>query len=147
MITVLGATGHTGGRVTTQLRAAGEKVRAVGRSAERLATVGAEPWVGDASDPAFLTEAFRGTDAAYVLMPLATRILGDGIGMADLEYVRLPDAEMVGLLTGAGLPAHLAELHVAMNRAFNDGTVVSRSGRTPATTTSTSLEEFAAAQR
>jgi uncharacterized protein YbjT (DUF2867 family) len=286
MITVLGATGHTGGRVAAQLRAAGAKVRAVGRSTERLAGVDAEPWVGDASDPAFLTEAFRGADAAYVLLPLdltapgyhaqqdglgasivaairasglrrvvalsslgadvptgtgfltslytqeqrlravegldvlflrpglffesflpgldairahnvhvdsidpeitlpmvatrdvgdaaaaaliasdwsgvrvrellgprdltlpdATRILGEGIGMPDLKYVRLPDAELIGLLTGAGLPADLAELHVGMNRAFNDRVVVSRSGRTPETTTPTSLAEFAAAQR
>ena len=284
MITVLGATGHTGGRVAAQLRAAGEDVRAVGRSAERLAAVDAELWVGDASDPGFLTEALRGADAAYVLMPLdltapgyhaqqdalgesivaairasglrrvvalsslgadvptgtgfltslyaqerrlravegldvlflrpglffesflpsldairahglhvdsidpdvalpmvatrdvgdaaaaaliasdwsgvqvrellgpcdltvpeATRILGDGIGLPDLKYVRLPDAELIGLLTSVGLPADLAELHVGMNRAFNDGVVVSRSGRTPDTTTPTSLAAFAAA--
>jgi uncharacterized protein YbjT (DUF2867 family) len=286
MITVLGATGHTGGRVTAQLLAAGEKVRAVGRSAERLAGTGAEPWVGDASDPGFLTEAFRGADAAYLLMPLdltvpgyhaqqdafgastvaairaaglrrvvalsslgadvaagtgfltslyaqeqrlrgvdgldvlflrpglffesflpsldairthgvhvdsidpdvalpmvatrdvgdaaaaalltsawagvevrevlgprdltlpeATRIIGTGIGMPDLPYVRLPDDEMVGLLIDAGLPADLAALQVEMNRAFNDRTVASRSGRTSRTTTPTSLEEFASAQR
>jgi uncharacterized protein YbjT (DUF2867 family) len=99
VITVLGATG----RVTAQLRAAGEEVRAVGRSAERLAVVDATPWVGDASDSAFPTGAFRGAD--------------------------------------------LAELHIGMNRAFNDGTVRPRAVRTPATTTPTRLEEFAAGQR
>ncbi len=51
MITVLGASGNTGGRVVERLRAEGERVRAVGRDAGRLAGAvaqGAEPCVGDA---------------------------------------------------------------------------------------------------
>jgi len=73
MITVLGASGNTGGQVVRRLREAGEPVRAVGRDAARLAGAvahGADPYVGDASDPAVLSEALRGADAAYVLMPL-----------------------------------------------------------------------------
>ncbi len=73
MITVLGATGNTGSRVVEVLSAAGEQVRAVGRDAGRLAGAvarGAEPQVGDATDPAFLRTAFGGADAAYVLMPM-----------------------------------------------------------------------------
>jgi hypothetical protein len=53
----------------------------------------------------------------------------------------------MGLLTSVGLPADLAELHVGMNRAFNAGTVVPRTGRTAETAIPTRLEEFAAAQR
>jgi uncharacterized protein YbjT (DUF2867 family) len=37
MITVIGATGRTGSKITTRLLHAGEPVRAVGRSAGRLA--------------------------------------------------------------------------------------------------------------
>lgn len=280
MITVLGATGHTGSRVTARLRAEGEEVRAVGRSAERLAALdGAQAWVGDATDTAFLTEALHGADAAYLMMPLdlaapgyveqqtrlgesivaairasglnrvvalsslgaevptgtgflttlydqeqrlralpgvdvlllrpglffesflpsldairahgmhvdsidpavalpmvatrdigdaaahallafdwtgvevrevlgprdltlpeATRLFGEGIGMPDLPYVRLPDAEMAGLLREVGLPGDLADLHVAMNRAFNEKTVASR---TPSPRTPTTLQEWA----
>lgn len=73
MITVLGASGNTGGRVVRRLREAGVPVRAVGRDTARLADAvghGAEPVVGDITDPAFLTEATRDADAAYVLMPL-----------------------------------------------------------------------------
>ncbi|MFC5139293.1 NmrA family NAD(P)-binding protein [Actinomycetospora rhizophila] len=73
MITVLGAGGNTGGRVVRRLREAGVPVRAVGRDTARLAGAvsrGAEPTVGDITNPAFLTDALRGAEAAYVLMPL-----------------------------------------------------------------------------
>ena len=53
MITVMGATGRTGSKVAAQLLHAGQPVRAVGRSAGRLAELadaGAEPVVGDAPD-------------------------------------------------------------------------------------------------
>ncbi len=73
MITVLGASGNTGGRVVRRLREAGETVRAVGRDTARLADAaahGAEPRAADITDRAALTAALRGADAAYVLMPL-----------------------------------------------------------------------------
>jgi len=72
MITVIGATGHTGSVVAERLVAAGERVRVIGRSAERLKQFvdrGAEPRVGDASDARFLTQAFRGADAVYAMIP------------------------------------------------------------------------------
>ncbi|MDN5916118.1 MAG: NAD(P)H-binding protein [Pseudonocardia sp.] len=289
MITVLGATGNTGGRIVERLRAAGEPVRAVGRDAGRLARaagLGAQPHVGDAGDPAFLRRAFENADAAYVLMPMdvmtsgyaaqqatvgesitealrssgvpyvvalsslgaevpggpnldatgfmgtlheqeqrlatldtnlvllrpglflesflhgvdamrahgthadsidpdvalpmvATRdvgdvaadllrrrswsgtvvrevlgaadltvgeavaVLGPALGMPGLSYVRIPDDEMEALLRGAGMPDDAARLHVAMNRAFNDGTVASLAGRGPGNTTPTTVEEWA----
>ena len=37
MIAVMGASGNTGGRISEQLLKEGEKVRALGRSAEKLA--------------------------------------------------------------------------------------------------------------
>lgn len=73
MITVLGASGNTGGRVVRRLREGGEAVRAVGRDAGRLADAaahGAEPHVADITDRGALTRALAGADAAYVLMPL-----------------------------------------------------------------------------
>jgi len=290
MITVLGATGNTGGRVVEVLCAAGEQVRAVGRDAGRLAgavALGAEPHVGDATDTAFLRTAFDGADAAYVLMPMdiaaadyasrqaavgtaiaaalaaagvprvvalsslgaevpggpdleatgylgtlheqeqrlgsldaditllrpglflesflfgvdamrahgahadsidpsvslpmvATRDVGDvaaqelrrpgsgvavrevlgaadrtvpdvvaalgpALGLPDLPYVRMPDAEMESVLREAGMPADGAQLHVAMNRAFNVGRVGSLAGRGPGNTTPTTVEDWVAA--
>jgi uncharacterized protein YbjT (DUF2867 family) len=72
MITVMGATGHTGGVAAARLLDGGETVRVVARSAERLGTLvgrGAEAAVGDAGDPVFLAQAFRGADAVYVMIP------------------------------------------------------------------------------
>jgi uncharacterized protein YbjT (DUF2867 family) len=72
MITVMGATGNTGKRIVELLLEAGEKVRALGRSENRLAELehaGADTRIGDAADAAFLTKAFRGADAVYTLLP------------------------------------------------------------------------------
>jgi len=72
MIAVMGASGNTGGRICEQLLRDGERVRALGRSAEKLARFaggGAEVLTGDAADAAFLTTAFRGADAVYTLLP------------------------------------------------------------------------------
>jgi uncharacterized protein YbjT (DUF2867 family) len=102
MITVLGATGNTGRRTAEGLLAAGERVRAVGRDAGRLARAvpDAEPWVGDAGDREFLTRAFTGADAAYVLVPFDPFVPGyveqqaavggaiaDALVAADVPYV------------------------------------------------------------
>jgi len=73
MITVLGASGNTGGRVVRRLREADVPVRAVGRDPARLADAaahGAEPHVADITDRTALAAALRGADAAYVLLPL-----------------------------------------------------------------------------
>jgi uncharacterized protein YbjT (DUF2867 family) len=72
MVTVMGASGHVGGRIADVLLASGEKVRALGRSAEKLVRVagkGATVLTGDAADALLLTKAFRGADAAFVLLP------------------------------------------------------------------------------
>ena len=72
MYVVTGATGHTGHIVATQLLANGEKVRAIGRSAERLQSIvgkGAEPFVADLTDKQALSKAFAGARAVYAMIP------------------------------------------------------------------------------
>jgi len=72
MIAIAGATGRTGGRVAEDLLAKGAKVRAIGRNADKLARLkglGAEASVGSVEDVSFLTEAFRDTDAVYLVLP------------------------------------------------------------------------------
>ena len=287
MITVMGATGQTGGATARALLDAGEEVRALGRSADRLAELagrGAEARAGDAADPGYLTDAFRGADAVYVLLPIApeapdwhahqarlgkaivtavrdsgvpyvvavscvgadlaggtgfltglhaqeerlrtvtdvahvlvlrpgayfenaygwlpviaeqgvmadsvapgtplpmvattdvgaaaaaalrvrdwtgfavrellgprdltyadvARLIGSAIGRPDLRYVQIPEHDLVAALVAAGWSADAARLQVEMNRAFSDGRVASRQGRSPDTTTPTRFEEFAA---
>ena len=72
MIVVTGATGRTGRRVTEVLLAKGEKVRVVGRDAKKLAPLvglGAEPFVGKLVDVPYLTAAFAGAAAVYLILP------------------------------------------------------------------------------
>ncbi len=72
MYVITGATGHTGSTAARTLLSRGQKVRVIGRSADRLrnlASVGAEPFVADVTDTKRLTEAFQGAQAAYTLIP------------------------------------------------------------------------------
>lgn len=69
---ITGATGNIGHALAEKLLAEGYKVRALGRSAERLkplADEGAEPFVGDLEDGDFLTRAFRGAKAIFAMIP------------------------------------------------------------------------------
>jgi uncharacterized protein YbjT (DUF2867 family) len=72
MFAVLGASGHTGRVVAENLLRQGQKVRVVGRNADRLrdfANEGAEIFVADATDAPGLTKALRDADGAFVLVP------------------------------------------------------------------------------
>ncbi len=72
MITILGATGHVGGKIADIVIKKSEKVRLVARTAERLRPfVGkqAQALAGDALDVEFLVKAFKDTDAVFTLIP------------------------------------------------------------------------------
>jgi uncharacterized protein YbjT (DUF2867 family) len=72
---ILGASGNTGSIIASSLLLKGEKVRVVGRDAERLERVvrqGAEAFTADVSDAAALTKAFSDARAAYLMLPPIT---------------------------------------------------------------------------
>jgi uncharacterized protein YbjT (DUF2867 family) len=76
MYVVTGATGNTGRivakKLLARLLANGQKVRAIGRTADRLQSLvaqGAEPFVADLSDKQALTKAFTGARAVYAMIP------------------------------------------------------------------------------
>ena len=72
MYVVHGATGHTGGVIVRTLLAEGHAVRAIGRSAEKLKPLeelGAEPVPANVGDREQLEKAYKGADAAYVMIP------------------------------------------------------------------------------
>ena len=76
MYAVVGATGNSGSVVAKELLARGQKVRAIGRTADRLQslrTLGGEPFVADITDRAGLERAFAGARAAYVMLPSDVR--------------------------------------------------------------------------
>lgn len=71
-VTVIGATGNIGRVLAEKLLKSGVKVRAVGRSKEKLATVerqGAEAHAGSLDDVGFVTDALRDVDAAFLMIP------------------------------------------------------------------------------
>jgi uncharacterized protein YbjT (DUF2867 family) len=110
MITVMGATGHTGKQITEALLKAGEKVRALGRSEKKLAelkSAGAEVLAGDTNDDAFLTKAFRGADAVYTLLPTDRtapdyRAEQDRQGEAIVKAIRNSGVRYVVALSSVG---------------------------------------------
>ncbi|HET9285071.1 MAG TPA: NmrA family NAD(P)-binding protein [Candidatus Angelobacter sp.] len=72
MFVVTGATGHTGRIVAERLLDQKRKVRAIGRSKDRLQPLvarGAEAVVADLGNQAALAKAFKGADAVYVMIP------------------------------------------------------------------------------
>jgi uncharacterized protein YbjT (DUF2867 family) len=89
----MGASGRVGGRIAELLLESGENVRTLGRSVEKLAGVagkGATVLTGDAADVTFLTEAFRGADAAFTL-------LAEDVHAADLR--KQQDAQGEAIVT------------------------------------------------
>ncbi len=72
MYVIMGATGNIGSKLANILLDKDEKVKLIGRSAERLKPFvdqGAEAAVGDVSDVGFLTNVFQGADAVFALIP------------------------------------------------------------------------------
>lgn len=110
MYVVLGATGNTGSVVARKLLEAGEKVRAVGRDAVKLAPLaelGAEPVLADVYDSAGLAKAFAGAKAAYLMLPPRAKdpdLLGSGDRMsaAITEAVKSSGLTHVVLLSSVG---------------------------------------------
>jgi uncharacterized protein YbjT (DUF2867 family) len=69
---VIGATGHTGKPIALGLLEKGQTVRLVSRNADKAADLiqkGAQHFAGEATDPAFLANVFKGADALYTLIP------------------------------------------------------------------------------
>jgi uncharacterized protein YbjT (DUF2867 family) len=72
LVTITGASGNIGKALAERLLQDGVTIRAVARHGERLAPLtakGAEAWVGDLADTAFLAEALRGAAAAFAMIP------------------------------------------------------------------------------
>ncbi len=72
MYVVTGASGNSGNVVAERLLKAGKKVRAIGRSAERLQSLtarGAQAFVCDLTDRAALAKAFAGAEGVYAMVP------------------------------------------------------------------------------
>lgn len=72
MYVLMGANGNITSKLAKLLLEQGRKVRVIGRDASRmkaLVDAGASLAIGSASDANFLTQAFRGADAVYAMIP------------------------------------------------------------------------------
>ena len=72
VIAVVGATGHIGGVLTEELLKKGHEVRAIGRDQAKLAALeskGAKTKTAAFDDAAALTEALKGAEAAFTMIP------------------------------------------------------------------------------
>jgi uncharacterized protein YbjT (DUF2867 family) len=75
----------------------------------------------------------------------ATAAIGAAIGQPDLQYVQLPDEELLAILTEtAGFSPDFAAVFVEFNQALSKGRLHSLHGRNESNTTPTEFEEFAA---
>src|SRR5512144_1256874 len=72
LYTIMGATGNVGSKIANNLLNRGENIRVISRSRDNLRPLmerGAEAFVGDAADPAFLTSAFKNADCVLTMIP------------------------------------------------------------------------------
>jgi uncharacterized protein YbjT (DUF2867 family) len=118
MYVITGATGNTGSAAAETLLAGGEKIRVIGRSAEKLkrfADKGAEVFVGDVLDTVAMTRAFTGAAAVYAMIPpdfaqedfsgyqlLVSDSLAAAIEAAGVKYVVSLSSVGAQLPKGAG---------------------------------------------
>jgi uncharacterized protein YbjT (DUF2867 family) len=115
MYVITGATGNTGSVVAKRLLAQGKKVRAIGRSAERLqplVNAGAEAYVADLGDSGALSKAFAGAEAVYVLIPpdLSTKDpLTDRARITDSIATALEKAQVKYVVSLSSIGAEQSE--------------------------------------
>lgn len=115
MYVITGATGNIGKRIAENLLARGEEVNVVGRSAERLQPLvdkGATACVGSVEDTAFLTGAFSGCKAAFLMIPpdyQAEDFRGYQNRVGESIANALKDGGLEYVVNLSSLGAHLSE--------------------------------------
>jgi hypothetical protein len=74
----------------------------------------------------------------------ATKIIGNGIGKAGLQYTQLPDAQLRPALAQMGMSTDFVNSLLEMCGSLNSGYMCALEKRTPQNTTPTSFETFVA---
>jgi uncharacterized protein YbjT (DUF2867 family) len=132
MYVITGATGNTGSIIARTLLGLNQKVRVIGRSADRLepfAAEGADRFVCDLHDTAALTNAFTGAKAVYAMIPPSNTsenyradqvrvadAIAQAVEQAGVEYVVSLSSVGADKAEGNGPIAGLHYLEQALNR-------------------------------
>lgn len=112
-ITLTGSLGNISKPLTTKLVQAGHTVTLISSSADKAAEIekiGATPAIGSVDDIAFLTEAFKGADAIYTMVPnnfgvANFRAYIGGVGKNYAEAIKAAGIKKVVNLSSIG--AHI----------------------------------------
>lgn len=110
---ITGASGNIGKKVANELLAKGEKIKVIGRSADKLkefTSKGAEALIGDVTDPEFVKKAFAGATAVFCMIPPSNfsddfRSIQRKVARNYMEVVKANGIKHVILLSSIG--AHL----------------------------------------
>lgn len=113
MYVITGATGKVGGGLAERLIKDGKPVKAIGRSAAKLAALaamagkGAQTAVGDAADAVFLAKAFAGAECVFLMVPpdMATPDVQahyDRMGDALIKALRESGVKSAAFLSSVG---------------------------------------------
>jgi len=135
MYVITAATGNTGKIIAESLIKAGKQVKVIGRNAERLAeleSLGAVAAVGDLSDADFLTRAFEGATAVYLVVPPKWDVTDwtayqrsiisayvDALKNAKVHKAVVLSSLGAHMLEGAGPVSRLGELEHALQSVPN----------------------------
>ena len=115
MYVIMGATGNTGKPLAMALLNAGKKVRVISRAADKakaLTDKGAELFLGDSSNADFLTKAFSGATAAYVLIPpdwTASDFYSYQQKMADAIVTAVKNSGVKNVVSLSSIGTHIEE--------------------------------------
>ena len=144
MITIIGASGNTGGGIAEILLNKGKKIRVIGRNAENLKKFtdkGADSAIGDILNPEFLSNAFKGSKAVYVMIPpyfgaenvrayqneVSTAIV-NAIISAGVKNVIMLSSIGAHLTEGAGVVQGLYDFEQKLNALLGINCVYLRAG-------------------
>ncbi|OCX50500.1 NAD-dependent dehydratase [Mucilaginibacter sp. PPCGB 2223] len=112
-ITTTGSLGNVAKPLVQKLIAAGHEVTVISTKADKTSEIealGAKAVIGSISDAAFLTEAFKGADAVYTMMPPS---MGPGnmieniaaAGQAYADAIKAANVKRVVMLSSVGADA------------------------------------------
>ncbi len=141
MIVVTGATGHIGSKTVAKLLAKGKQVKAIGRNEEKLQDLkkqGAAIENGDLHDAAFLSHAFKGAEAVFLIIPpnLQSDNIGkyqDEVGEAQVTAIKHSGVKNVVFISSqgaqdvenTGIVSGLGRQELRLNKLPEDVNVIS----------------------